>query len=148
MSQKKIKDYNLCMHNKEFLLQINIYSQTCLRDLFCYLVGFWFKKYIIYHLRPTRYFQQIIKLLLTRNQRIARLMSGSCHLDRASNDEFSVECLFWFFQSTWISDLKVVQITKNDLFWVKKDNNNKNLTFRTNFNIRRTIQMTWTRQKI
>ena len=25
------------------------------------------------------------------------LMSGSCHLDRASNDEFSVECLFWFF---------------------------------------------------
>ena len=22
------------------------------------------------------------------------LMSGSCHLDRASNDEFSVECLF------------------------------------------------------
>ena len=23
-------------------------------------------------------------------------MSGSCHLDRVSNDEFSVECLFWF----------------------------------------------------
>ena len=22
------------------------------------------------------------------------VMSGSCHLDRASNDEFSVECLF------------------------------------------------------
>ena len=24
-------------------------------------------------------------------------VSGSCHFDRASNDEFSVECLFWFF---------------------------------------------------
>ena len=23
-----------------------------------------------------------------------KVMSGSCHLDRASNDEFSVECLF------------------------------------------------------
>ena len=29
------------------------------------------------------------------------LTSGSCYLDRASNDEFSVECLFWFFQPTW-----------------------------------------------
>ena len=27
-------------------------------------------------------------------------MSGSCHLDRALNDEFSVEYLFWFFQPT------------------------------------------------
>ena len=45
-------------------------------------------------------------------------MSGSCHLDRALNDEFSVECLFWFFQAARKSDLKVVQITKNDLFWV------------------------------
>ena len=43
------------------------------------------------------------------------LMSGSCHLDRGSNDEFSVECLLWFFQPTWKSDLKAVQITKNDL---------------------------------
>ena len=46
------------------------------------------------------------------------LMSGSCHLDRASNDKFSVECLFWLFQRTWKADLKVVQITKNYLFWV------------------------------
>ena len=46
------------------------------------------------------------------------LMFGSCHFDRASIDEFSVECLFRFFQPTWKSDLKVVQITKNDLFWV------------------------------
>ena len=46
------------------------------------------------------------------------LMSGSCHFNRASNDEFSVECLFCFFQPTWKSDLKVVQITKNDIFWV------------------------------
>ena len=40
-------------------------------------------------------------------------MSGSYHLDRALNDEFSVECLFWFFQPTQKSDLKVVQITEN-----------------------------------
>ena len=46
------------------------------------------------------------------------LMSGSCHLDRALNDKFSVECLFWFFQPTWNSNLKVVQITTKDLFWV------------------------------
>ena len=46
------------------------------------------------------------------------LMSGSCHLDTASNDEFSVECLFWFLQPTWKSYLKIVQITKIDLFWV------------------------------
>ena len=39
-------------------------------------------------------------------------LSSSCHLDRALNDEFSVECLFWFFQPTWKADLKVVQITK------------------------------------
>ena len=45
-------------------------------------------------------------------------MSGSCHLDRALNDEFSVECLFWFFQAASKSDLKVVQITKSDLFWL------------------------------
>ena len=45
-------------------------------------------------------------------------MFGSCHLDRASNDKFSVECLSWFFQPTRKSDLKVVQITKNYLFWV------------------------------
>ena len=67
-------------------------------------------------------------------------MSGSCHLDRALNDKFSVECLFWFFQPIWKSDLKVVQITKNDLFWVKapsaavkKDNNNNYLKFNINF---------------
>ena len=47
-----------------------------------------------------------------------KLMSGSCHLDRVSNYEFSVKCLFWFLQQTWKSDLKVVQITKNDHFWV------------------------------
>ena len=41
--------------------------------------------------------------------------SASCHLDKASNDEFSVEYLFWFFQLKWKADLKVVQ---NDLFWV------------------------------
>ena len=46
-------------------------------------------------------------------------MSGSCHLERALNDEFSVEWLFWFFQLAWKSDLKVVQSTKTDLFWVK-----------------------------
>ena len=36
---------------------------------------------------------------------------------RASNDEFSVEYLFWFCQS-WKADLKLVHITKIDLFWV------------------------------
>ena len=46
------------------------------------------------------------------------LMCESCHFDRASNDEFSVECLFWFFQPIWKADVKVVQIIKNDLFWV------------------------------
>ena len=50
--------------------------------------------------------------------RFHELMCGSCHFDRESNDKFNVECLLWFFQSTWKSDLKVVQITKNDLFWV------------------------------
>ena len=45
------------------------------------------------------------------NSELFWIMSGSCHLDRASNDEFSAECLFWFFQPTWIADLKVVQIT-------------------------------------
>ena len=40
-------------------------------------------------------------------------------LDRASNVKFSVECLFWFLQPTWKSDVKGVQITKNDLFRVK-----------------------------
>ena len=30
---------------------------------------------------------------------IWHLMSGSCHLDRASYDEFNVECLFWFFSA-------------------------------------------------
>ena len=49
---------------------------------------------------------------------VTSLMFGSCHFVRASNDEFSVECLFWFFQPTWKSNLKVIQITKNDLFWV------------------------------
>ena len=73
-------------------------------------------------------------------------MSSSCHLDRALNDQFSVECLFWFFQPTQKSDLKVLQITKN---WaaVKKDSNNKYLTFNTNFDILRSVQMTWTRHK-
>ena len=47
-----------------------------------------------------------------------KLISGSCHFERVSIDEFSVECLFWFFQPTRKTDLKVVQITKNDLFWV------------------------------
>ena len=45
-------------------------------------------------------------------------MSGSCHLDRASNEKFGVECLFGFFQLTQKLDLKVVQITKNGLFLV------------------------------
>ena len=48
---------------------------------------------------------------------MVRFVSSSCHLDWAANDEFSDECLFWFFQPTWKSDLQVVQITKNDLFW-------------------------------
>ena len=39
-------------------------------------------------------------------------MSHSCHLDRALNDGFSVECFFVFFQLTQKSDLKVAQITK------------------------------------
>ena len=43
-------------------------------------------------------------------------MSGSRHLDTASNDKFSVECLIWFFQPIWKEDLKVIQMTKNDLF--------------------------------
>ena len=30
-------------------------------------------------------------------------MSSSWHLNRASNEEFSVECLFWLFQPTWKS---------------------------------------------
>ena len=42
--------------------------------------------------------------------------SGSRHLDRAYNDKFSVECMFWFFQPTQKSDQKVAQITKNYLF--------------------------------
>ena len=46
------------------------------------------------------------------------VMSGSRHLDRASNDKFTVQCLVWFFQLTWKLDLKVVQITKNGLFLV------------------------------
>ena len=54
-------------------------------------------------------------------------MCGSCHLDRASNDESSVECLFWFFHLTWKSDLKVIQITKNYLFWVMHPYNTLNL---------------------
>ena len=49
---------------------------------------------------------------------IILFLSGSCHLDRALNNEFSVECTLWFFQPTWKSDLKLVQITKNYLFWV------------------------------
>ena len=28
------------------------------------------------------------------------LLCESCHFDRVSNDEFSVECLFWLFQPT------------------------------------------------
>ena len=52
------------------------------------------------------------------NKALYQLMSSLCLLDRALNDKFSVECLFWFFQPTWKSELKVVQITKNDLFWV------------------------------
>ena len=49
-------------------------------------------------------------------------MWGSCHFDRALNDEISVK--FWmfafiFFQLTLQSDLKEVQLTQNYLFWVK-----------------------------
>ena len=47
------------------------------------------------------------------------VICGSCHFDWASNDKVSVECLFWFFQSTWRWDLKVVQSSKDGLFWVK-----------------------------
>ena len=47
-----------------------------------------------------------------------RFMCGSGHFDSSSNDEFSVECLFWFFKWTWKSDLKVIKMTKNDLFRV------------------------------
>ena len=36
---------------------------------------------------------------------------------QGKNNQSSVECLFWFFQLTWKSNLKVVQITKDDLFW-------------------------------
>ena len=94
-----------------------------------------------------------------------KFMSGSFHLDRASNDECSVECLFWFFQPTRKSDLKVVQITKNDIFWVdapwpwiiecapncktwpkleKIICNSKYLIFKTNFDNRCSVQITWT----
>ena len=41
--------------------------------------------------------------------------------------------------------LNVPQIVK--LITVKKDNNNKYLTFNTNFDIRRSVQMTWTSHK-
>ena len=30
---------------------------------------------------------------------IIPFMSASCHLNSASNDKFSIECLFWLFQS-------------------------------------------------
>ena len=49
-----------------------------------------------------------------KNDTLVQFMSFA----RASNDEFRVECLFWFFQLTWKSDLKVVKTTKNDLFCV------------------------------
>ena len=39
-------------------------------------------------------------------------MSGSCHLDRALNDKFSVECLFWFFQPTWKADSEIILKTR------------------------------------
>ena len=41
------------------------------------------------------------------------LMSCSCHLERASNDEISVECLYWFFQPTWKADLGIGPDWKN-----------------------------------
>ena len=59
-----------------------------------------------------------VSIFYSHKQKPIFLMSGSGHLDRASNDEFSVECLFWFFQPARKVDLKVVQITKNDIFWV------------------------------
>ena len=94
-------------------------------------------------------------------------------LDLCADHVISTGCLmtnlllnvcFDFFQPTWKSDLKVVQSTKNDLFWVRhpyntlnvpqivklgrsKKDNNKYLTFNTNFNIQHSVQMTWTRHK-
>ena len=32
--------------------------------------------------------------------------------------QINVECLFWFFQSTWKAGLKVIQFTKNNVFWI------------------------------
>ena len=90
----------------------------------------------------------------------SRFMSGSCHMDRASNDKFFLECLFWFFQPTWKADLKVVQITKMISFELMHPYNTLNVpqivklgcsyfltkqTFDTKFVIWRSVQMTWTR---
>ena len=53
-----------------------------------------------------------ISVLVSNERNICRILSGSCHFNGASNDKFSVECLFWFFQQT----LTLVQMAKNDLF--------------------------------
>ena len=94
------------------------------------------------------------------------LMYRSCHFNRASNNEFSLE--FWvfvliFFQPTLKSDLKEVQFPQNYLFCVKgpllylegtlnlatvkKHNNNKYSNFNTKFVIWCPVKMTWTGHK-
>ena len=61
---------------------------------------------------------------------------------QTSNDEFSVEYLkiISFELMHPYNILNVPQIVK--LAAIKKDNNNKYLVFNTNFDIRRSVQMT------
>ena len=63
--------------------------------------------------------RHLIWYWMLKNLHWETVMSGSCHLDRASIDKFSAECLFWFFQPKWKLDLKVVQSSRNYLFRVK-----------------------------
>ena len=65
------------------------------------------------HLESRRRITEFVEKVQVRN---VFLISGSCYLDRVSIVEFSVECLFLFFQPTQKSDLKIVQITKSRLF--------------------------------
>ena len=75
-------------------------------DFFCP-----FELHICHAVRAIKRFELVLKwnLRLVHVILVGRWMT---------NDEFSVECLFWSFQPTWKSDPKVVQITKNYLFWV------------------------------
>ena len=52
--------------------------------------------FIKYHLIPGIYCADHIFVHDVMSE-FHQLMWGSCYFDRASNDEFSVECLLWFF---------------------------------------------------